>query len=301
MELESDFIYRDNMNVVIITAASEKYANSLFSLLGSLSCNWPNHPPVKVYDLGLEEKTLLFLKEANVEVKEIDKFCNHWREHYSWKIWCINSEPAEIVIWMDAGVCVLSTLDEIIYKTKERDYFIVPNYQFLDYEASEMACKGCGVDYDFRIGKASIAATLMAFKKSGRINELLQEALRIAKTEAYIKAENNRNKHDQAILSLLFYKYFRIPEFEDGYVYLGWKSPRQVDGQKVWLQRRKILREDITVFKKKILMPGLSYQPKDPEADISFVRLTFIKSLIRIKGMVKRVIKKREIVNNGLR
>jgi hypothetical protein len=289
------------MNSVIITAASEKYANSLFSLLGSLSCNWPNHPPVKVYDLGLEDKTLLFLKEANIEVKQIDKFCNHWREHYSWKIWCINNEQADIVIWMDAGVCILSPLDEIIDIAKVRNYFIVPNYQFLDYEASKNACKGCGVDYSFRIGKASIAATFMVFKKSGQVNDLLKEAMKIAMTEEYIKAENNRNKHDQAILSLLFYKYFSIPEFEDGYVYLGWKSPRQVSEQKVWLQRRKILREDIAVYKKKILVPGQPYQPKDPEVDIAVIRRSYNKSLIKVKGIVKRVIKKKELVNNGLR
>ena len=45
-------------NRMIITAASSTFGPSLLALLGSLNLNWPGHPPVRVYDIGLDEDTL---------------------------------------------------------------------------------------------------------------------------------------------------------------------------------------------------------------------------------------------------
>ena len=131
----------------IITTASEKYTDSLFALIGSLNCNWPNHPRIVVYDIGLEEESLKFLNNAKIEVRKVPVFCEHWRQHYTWKIWCINDIETENVIYVDAGTCILDNLDEIIDEINVRGYFIIPNYQFLDWEASKEACEGCGVDY----------------------------------------------------------------------------------------------------------------------------------------------------------
>jgi hypothetical protein len=59
---------------LIITAASEGYAISLFALIGSLNCNWPEHPPVLVYDLGLNRESLEKLHEHQVPVKQVPSF-----------------------------------------------------------------------------------------------------------------------------------------------------------------------------------------------------------------------------------
>ncbi len=289
------------MEQIIVTAASEKYADSLYSLIGSLNCNWPTHPPIRVYDLGLSSKTIEFLTKSEIEVLNIDPFCQHWREHYTWKVWCICEQKAEIVIWMDAGVLVLEPLDEILRIAKEQGYFIVPNYQFLDYEASMFACKGCGVDYNFRLGKGSVAATFMVFRKNNLISTLLEEALSVVRIEEHIKAVDVRNKHDQAIISLLIYKYFPNPSFNDGNIYLGWKSPRQVDNQKIWLQRRAILKEDVGVLKSSLISKGVKFVPKDPIADISFIRRCYRHLFVSIKSILRLFLLKKSSVNNGLR
>ncbi len=72
------------------------------------------------------------LSNANIEVRLVPPFCEHWRKHYTWKIWCINNIEVENVIWLDAGICVLDKLDMIInVQLIENGYFLVPNYQFL--------------------------------------------------------------------------------------------------------------------------------------------------------------------------
>ncbi|HEX2848000.1 MAG TPA: hypothetical protein VHN59_15745 [Chitinophagaceae bacterium] len=288
------------MNVGIITAASEKYANSLYTLLGSLKGNWPDHPPVVVYDLGLEESTLSYLSKCGVTVKDIPAFCKHWKAHYTWKVWCMNNAEFDVIIWMDAGMCILEPLDEIINIIKKRSYFLVPNYQFLDYEVSAAACEACGVPYSFRIGKGTIAGTFIGFLKNGLFGKIIAEVMEIALVEKNIMAYAPKHKHDQSIISTLTYKYFPNPELEDGLIYLGWKSPRMVSGQKVWLQRRQVLKEDIRIYKRNLESDvARRYIPKDPHKDINVVRRVFRISKFRLKVMASKMLKKQR--TDGIR
>lgn len=281
------------MNIGIITAASEKYANSLYALLGSLKGNWPDHPPVVVYDLGLEEPTLTYLCQCGITVKEIPAFCQHWKAHYTWKIWCMNNAQFDVIIWMDAGMCILEPLDEIITIIKKRGYFLVPNYQFLDHEVSPAACEACGVPYSFRIGKGTIAGTFIGFLKNGPFGKIITEVMDIALVEKNIMAYNARHKHDQSLISTLTYKYFPNPELEDGFVYLGWKSPKMVSGQKVWLQRRQILKEDIRTFKRNLESGAAKkYIPKDPYKDINLLRRTFRSGKFKLKMIASSLLKR---------
>ena len=251
---------------LIVTAGSAIYGPYLLGLLGSLNLNWPLHPPVLVYDLGLNEETLALLRENQISVKTIEPFCDHWRKHFAWKIWCLNDAPATNILWMDAGLVVLKPLEEVFHAINRLEYFIVPNYQLLDLEASERACEGCGVPIDFRIGKLSIAANFLGMRKTGKMREILSEALEVSLTEKHIAATKATHRHDQAILSLLLYKHFGQLIFGDGLIYSEWRSPCHTNGQKVWLHRRGLLSEDIAHFAAHIQKKGKPYMPDDPNA-----------------------------------
>lgn len=280
---------------LIITGASEKYGDSLFALLGSLDCNWPNHPSVRIYDIGLSSEQVSFLVEKKYEIIKVPPFCEHWRKHYTWKIWCINDAPAENVLWIDSGVCILDNLDISFGEMGKKGYFLMPNYQFLDWEASEKACLACGVDYSFRIGKGTIAGTMMGFKKDGIIASILNKALSIALLEENIMAYNSRHKHDQMIISLLLYKDLQNITFSDGFIYLGWKSPNQVKEQKVWVHRRGMLPEDQKKFKSKIGAGNQKFLPKDPIKDINLIRKLFRILILRSKILIKGIISNNKI------
>lgn len=278
------------LRTTIITAASEKYVDSLFALIGSINCNWANHPPIVVYDIGLEEKSLAFLHKANIEVRKVPPFCDHWRKHYTWKIWCINNIETENVIYMDAGICVLNNLDEIIEGINLIGYFFAPNYQFLDWEASEQACEGCGVDFSFRIGKGTIAGNLLGFKKKGNANDLTYQALSISLSEKNIMPYNTKHKQDQSIYSLLIYKHYPNPVLHDGFTYLGWESPRMVENQKIWVHRRGMLKKDMAEYKKRIVNPRGIYLPKDPKKDLNILQKIKIQTLLFVKITIRKFI-----------
>lgn len=287
------------MTTGIITAASEKYSNSLFSLIGSLNCNWPDHPPIMVYDLGLDDITIEILREAGVEVRTIPEFCSHWRLHYTWKLWCFNHSEFDIIIWMDAGLCALQPLNEVIDIIKRQSYFCVPHYQFLDYEATEQACYACGVDPSFRFGKGTITTAFIGFRKDSLFGRMVEEAYHIGLNENNIKVYNSRQRPEQSIIAILTYKYFPNPELVDGIKFLGWKSPRMVSDQKVWQQRRQILKEDVIFFRKHLKGQAQRHMPKDPVRDINLVRRLYRKSVGNLKTFVKGMIKKENI--NGVR
>lgn len=250
---------------LIITGASKSYRPSLLALLGSLTLNWPEHPPVLVYDLGLDEVTRAELARHQVQVKLVPPFCPHWRQHYTWKIWCWHDAPARQVLWIDAGVAVLQPLDEVFQVTAQQGYFVVPNGMPLSLEASESACRGCGVAPDFGEGKQTLAGTIAAFCKDGRMQPLLAEALRVALVEKHIAATTPHHRHDQAILSLLLYRYLDQVSSADPGIYLAEASPRQSPDQKVWVHRRHAMRaRDRAHFAAHLSTPGAPYLPSPP-------------------------------------
>jgi hypothetical protein len=284
---------------MIITAASSAFGPSLLALLGSLNLNWPSHPRIRVYDIGLDDNTLRVLDANDVEVIKVPEFCAHWRKHFTWKIWCWNDAPAREILWMDAGLVVLKPIDEAFDALGKIGYFTVPTYHLLSENASEGACRGCGVDPDFRNSRMTLAATLIGFKKHGQILDILQEALAVALTEEYIASTEKMHRHDQAIISLLIYKYFgevvmSIASTEkmhrhdqaiislliykyfgevvmsDGIVYCGWLSPGQTPGQKVWVHRREILPKDQAHLARYISIPGQPYMLAPPKRTSHF-------------------------------
>jgi len=251
---------------LIITAASAAFGPSLLALLGSLNLNWPGHPRVRVYDIGLDDKTLRVLDKNQIEVVQVPHFCPHWRKHFTWKIWCWNDAPAHEFLWMDSGLVVLNPVDEVYLAIEKIGYFAVPTYHLLTENASINACEGCGVDPSFREGKMTLAGTFIGFKREGQMLEILKEALSVALIEEYISSVERMHRHDQMIISLLLYKHIGQVLMSDGVVYCGWLSPRQIPGQKVWVHRRELLPKDQAHFASHISEPGQPYAPAPPRS-----------------------------------
>jgi len=256
---------------LIITAASAAFGPSLLALLGSLNLNWPGHPRVRVYDIGLDDKTLRVLDKNQIEIVRVPHFCPHWRKHFTWKIWCWNDSPAQDILWVDSGVVILEPIDEAFDAINKIGYFTVPTYHLLSENASVNACRGCGVDPSFREGKMTLAGTFIGFRKQGQMLEVLKEALTVALVEEYIASVERMHRHDQMIISLLLYKHMKQILMSDGVVYCGWLSPRQIPGQKVWVHRRELLAKDQAHFASHISEPGQPYVPAPPLGASRFI------------------------------
>jgi hypothetical protein len=268
---------------MIITAASAVYGTRLLAWLGGLSANWPSHPKVLVYDLGLSSDTRAELVRNGVEFKSVPAFCPHWRLHFTWKPWCWHDAPADHVLWLDAGTFVLDSLDEVFEAVERLGYFATPNYQWLSKEASEAACRGCGVPHSFTQGRPTIAANVFGFDKAEKMRGLISEALGVAMVEDYIKATEPRHRHDQAIVSLLLHKQFDPVFLFDHRIYGSMLSPREVPGQKIWAHRRRIRPEDLDQLRSRIGKKGPRFVPQEPSRHERIIRGTrqLVSSVLR--------------------
>lgn len=249
---------------LIITGGSAPFGPSLIALIGSLNVNWPGHPPVRVYDIGLDTATLATLEDAGIETVRVPPFVPHWRKHFTWKLWCWNEAPARDIIWMDAGLVVMQPLPEVLLALDTIGYFVVPTYYPLVQNASLAACEGCGVPPSAREHRMTLAAGGAGLRKDATVGRIVEEALEVAITERYIEATEPLHRHDQAVLSLLMYKHLGEPILADGLVYLGWESPEQVPGQKVWVHRRSLTPEDQAYFHAHVATSGEPRRPSVP-------------------------------------
>lgn len=246
----------------IVTAASAAYGPALLALLGSLNLNWPGHPPVVVYDIGLDDGTRAALRDAKIETRLVPPFCPHWRRHFTWKIWAWNDAPASNILWIDAGIAVLRPLEEVLHAIREQGYFFVPNGFTLDVEASETASRACGLSPDFRSGRAAIASGFTGFRKNGAVAAILREALHLAHREEVLAATSPRHRHEQSLLSLLAHRDLAPLHLADSTIYLIDESPRQVPGQPVWVHRRAIHYADARYLAAHIAQPADPFVPR---------------------------------------
>jgi hypothetical protein len=250
----------------IITGASACFGPSVLAMIGSLDANWPGHPPVHVFDLGLDQTTLSKLASHNIPVIKVPDFCPWWREHYTWKIWAFNQAPADQFLWIDAGVVVLQPMDEVFFSIDKLGYFVVGNRFTLKENVSEACCAGCGVSADFRDNKIMVSANFYGLDLTSLGGQVASQALRVATAdESYIKATQPLHRHDAAILSVIMHKTCAPVFHVDPEVYGGWKSPKQVRGQKVWIHRRKLSNQDMQTFHERIGQPAKAHMPTVPE------------------------------------
>jgi hypothetical protein len=153
-------------------------------------------------------------------------------------------------------------LPEIFDIIGKQGYFALPNYQPLELEASEEACEGCGVLPDFRMGKVTVTAAVFGFLRGTSVEHVVQEALRVAKTERYIKASKPWHRWEQAILSLLMYRDISPLILCDGTTYFYEDLRARFTMHSIWAARRCMHYEDKQFFASCLLGPAFPHLPR---------------------------------------
>ncbi len=166
-----------NNSRAIITSASNKFFPSLLNFIGSIKANYPNHPPIYVYDLGL---FISFRKEIasihGVKIIEIPRFCNHWRSCYTWKTYILNTPLANLNLYLDAGCQILKPLDVLFEKIDVQEYLAVG-------QGKEVSIKDITPNdfiEHFQINSQElsgeiIAAGIFGFKRNSSITHITQK------------------------------------------------------------------------------------------------------------------------------
>lgn len=216
-----------NPSRCIITTASNKFVPSLLNLIGSLKTNYPHHPTIYVYDLGISS----FLKRnlekiENVFILPMPHFVPFWRSCYTWKTYILNTSLADLNFYIDAGTEVLRPLDELFKKIDTQTYLAIsqgPIVKMKDITPKEYLTI---FNSPNDLGeKEIIAAGIFGFKKNSEVSNITEKVYAAGKAGLCIgfsKGEQWKNKgknknifirdcsrfrHDTTILSILLYTY----------------------------------------------------------------------------------------------
>lgn len=243
------------MEKAIITSVSNKFFPSLINLLGSIKSNYPNHPKIYVYDLGLFWS---FRKELdqieNVEVVTMPHFCPFWRSCYTWKTYILHQPLARLNFYMDAGCQVLRPLDEVFEIIEKEDFFTVAQ----ESQIEEIVPKDFKSLYHFPdvfYQKNCVTAGLFGFKNVHKVNVMLAE-LYAAGTSGmclgFSLGDQWRNKgvnksdiirdcrifrHDTTMLNMVLLKHFGDFKPYPYKKYGGASSKSEASDQLIWNMR----------------------------------------------------------------
>jgi hypothetical protein len=247
----------------ILTGASASYADCMLALIGSLDCNWPEHPPVLVFDIGLPQNAREILKKKGIPCIGVPEFCPHWRRHMTWKVWAWHHAPCRSFIWMDAGVWALRPFPEVFNVVERLGYFARSDNTWFANHCCPALKRTLCTSAEEENTLLNVNSGLFGLCKEGKGGELLAEALSLALAEENLKAVVPKQLHDQSLLSILLHRYFGPLVTVDRNIYGSEHSPNACLGQCFWIHRQQVRSKDREYFIAHVGEPGA---PRIPQA-----------------------------------
>ncbi|HMO77682.1 MAG TPA: hypothetical protein PKA42_01160 [Candidatus Paceibacterota bacterium] len=259
----------------LITSCSNKFFPSIINLLTSIKVNYPEHPPIYVYDLGLFYTFRQELKKIEgVTVISMPKFCPHWRSCYTWKTYIFAHPLADLNLYLDAGCQVLQPLDKDFKIIEEEKVLLVDQEQLFSdiVPKSYKEIFSLSDDHD---NKTVIHAGIIGFLDSPEVNKIFYKIYAAALTGLALGFSINdswRNKgkdknifirdcrlfrHDLTLVNIFFRKYWNnihirslkiyhgnllnTPEQRIWHIRLNWKRPPFMSPLKLHSKRNFIV------------------------------------------------------------
>jgi hypothetical protein len=248
------------VTTVLTSAADARYGYYLINLLGSVTAKSNLFDGVVVYDLGLNRIQARLLRAIRgVEVRAVPAFVPHWSQCWTWKPWIWTHTDADELLFLDAGITVLRSLDEPLRQIRERGYFVVsaghPNREIIPSDYYELYqipeqlpsqdCITSGI-IGFRtdgpffdtVVRPTFDDVVVGRNLGWSASEAEHRNFGINKLDPVIVRDCPTFRHEQTLLSIHFFKSVSNPWVNDVVKYGGWKSPHDHPEQLIWNHRR---------------------------------------------------------------
>lgn len=250
------------MNVVLASAANERYGFHLLSMVGSVQTNSPGcFERIVLFDLGLSERQRRLASSIDgVEVRPIPYFAPHWAQGFTWKPWIWTHLEADAIFYLDAGAMVLRSLSGVIDQVAERGYWVVSQ----GHEASTLFPSSWYELYGIERKAAdrhAVAAGIIGFQTSGRFwdevvvptyedcmagrslgfsaGEVDRLNYGIGREDAPAVNDARAFRWDQSVLNARLLHAYPDLEVAGLDEFAGFRSPRDHPRQVIWGHRRR--------------------------------------------------------------
>ena len=199
---------------MFVTAASSNHFKSLLQFLASL-----NNRPVIVYDIGLTAEEAATLKTMRITYRLFDfSTVPPWglltpetAGYYVWKpviVDTVMKEGHDVVIWCDAGN-VVTDAGALIRVTKSTHIYTPFSAGTLSRWTHAQCLDGLKMTETERSKPMRNGAIIGLDAKDPVARRFVEEWRSNSLVEAFLVGDRSNHRHDQSILSCLFYKYNR--------------------------------------------------------------------------------------------
>jgi hypothetical protein len=249
------------VTVTLTSGADARYGAYLLNLIGSVQANSDIFDRIVAFDLGLTPFQRRLLEGIRgVEVAEVPPFVPHWRQGRTWKTWIWTHVETDVLLWLDAGITVLRSLNDPLRQIETHGYFCVSQGWPLGPSIPSEYMRRFAVTAA-QAAQVSIAAGIIGFSRSGdfyqRVIVPTFEDARAGLTLGYSASEAEKYsfgldrlerplirdcalfRHEQTLLGIHFYTQVQHPIVNDVYKYGGWLTPRDHPEQLIWNHRRR--------------------------------------------------------------
>lgn len=240
----------------LVTAADAKYAPFLLNALSSIHANFPSHPVVYVFDLGLSLTQRYELKSVPwVRIRTTEKFVPHWKTGWSWKPYILTQVQERYLLYFDAGNIVLYKPIELWFLAiKKHGFFGVANGQRLIDITPSNYWDMFDLDPSTHMNMPSFGAGLFGIDKYSGAGTAVRKCLELTIAGWNLgRSANERNplygksvvrdcvcfRADQTLLNLAMVEHLgESIQIRNELRYCGHGGPNDHINQYVWYARR---------------------------------------------------------------
>ena len=225
------FIYKklfDN-NIIFVTAAEKNYFDQLESLLKSYDKYLTNK--LIIYDIGLDEKQIQYLKDnfnnlniIKFKFEQYPKFIGEYFDdklgNYAWKPIIVDKVIQQYkskVVWLDAGNLITKKIIFLKIALTASGLVVPTSSNTIKDWTHSKTIEYVGINSKY-LDNNNYASGLIGFdyksKKSKKIAELWSKFSQIQECISPSGSSRENHRQDQAVLTLLLYKYFFKNKFK---------------------------------------------------------------------------------------
>lgn len=233
---------------LIITSCDSRgnirdFFGSVKTLIASLhDICFDSYDMMFVYDLGLSlENRKDFERMEKVKVIDYPREAYYPefldRRYYGFKIFSENhaAKFSENVLWLDAGICVLSDIS-VIFDIIDRDHiFLVEDKSQINRRWTSPKCVSAMCATDEELSGFHLIAGVLGYKVGGNYQFFIDEAFRYAKIRDCLVGDRENHRWDQSIYSILRVRY-NVP-VNPGELFGQCSTSKSINGEVLYVHR----------------------------------------------------------------
>jgi hypothetical protein len=251
--------------MVLATACDSAYATRALNLISSVQQNSDIFERIVVYDLGLDRARRWLLSDLpQVVITPVPAFCEHSLVCWGWKAWIWTHAQAQVLLYLDAGVEVLRSLEPVRALIERDGYFLVSQSEparphlLREIVPSDYYAR-FGVSQATHAASEVVKAGVIGFEIGGAFSRKVTEPVYRAVCEGahvgwsrdelvdrnvgihYVRDPVIRDcavfRHDQTLLNVCLYKAYPRPRVQDLARFAGERTPTDHPEQLLWHHR----------------------------------------------------------------